>query len=224
MDLISDSTTFKRKFPPQMSQPSINTCDQPEQYQSGNVTYLEFKTSISDNLFTAPIPTTTGFLSLPRELRQKILQCAFQDAAIDDNTLHGFLRYSYLGLTRVSTGQRIHLAVKSYTGRLEGCFKLRGKYAPHIHALASKLVGVHPSMFNDLAYVVNKALDYLQEIKQEERAEIVQGLSQSTEAAKPGLGRGRFAGRSRLTNKGTHIDDTTFIHLFPDWEEIIEEA
>lgn len=224
MSTTSGPTKLERSFLPQTatnqahtkSQPSSDTNEVSKQDLIGNSAGLISKTSPSDNRFTAQLPATTGFLSLPRELRQKIFQNAFREAAIDDNTFCGLLKYSHLGLTNAET-RLIVLNVKSYISRLERGIILRGNYAPHIHALASKLVEVHPSVSDDLAYVVDKALDYLQNIQKEERAEIAQERSQNTGADRNRSKRGRFAGSSRLTNIGTRNDDATFVHLFPNW-------
>ncbi|QDS67554.1 hypothetical protein FKW77_003071 [Venturia effusa] len=82
----------------------------------------------------------TTFLSLPREIRQKILTIVFEDALIEDLAFMDNLAYLYNTLNRRFYPTRSHVKV------------------PHLGKAASTLSKVHPTVKDDIPYVLNKRL------------------------------------------------------------------
>lgn len=184
-----------------------------------------------------------SFPSLPRELRQRILKFAFDDAAEADCTLNGMLEnecFQLRAIDKPSPSCRIWR--KSYSTSIKSCITIVNEkiventqetawpldvsfsedeefdkvrlldkihqyetefmphdyqiYAPRIHELATKIISACPGLADDVSYMLNKALSYLELIYAEEKKAIeVERMNRSWSDITT-LPYGRFGGRT----------------------------
>jgi hypothetical protein len=112
---------------------------------------------------------STTIQSLPRELRQKIFKYAFDDAKEQDIKLYGLLKHTCLHFYHLDTYFSISMLIKSsMTSELKldwladpaprAACKEKIIYAPNLSQLASSLLTAHPGVWEEVAYVLVRAL------------------------------------------------------------------
>ena len=104
-------------------------------------------------------PEPANMLTLPREIRQKIFEHAFINARAEDCRLDD-----------IFTDMR-HVVNASQNERLAEEFYNVDRPAPHIHDLAHNLSGIHPTIRDDLGFVMDRELTLLVEDMEAPRKE-----------------------------------------------------
>ncbi|KAE9975201.1 hypothetical protein EG328_003425 [Venturia inaequalis] len=90
----------------------------------------------------------TGYLSLPLELRQKILNDALADAADQDFALNINVR-----LFKMAMMATLYSTQDATPSRPS---------APHLHDCASTIISVHPTIIDDVSFVLEQHLKTLE--------------------------------------------------------------
>lgn len=172
------------------------------------------------------------FADLPRELRQSILRYAFEEAAQKDSEFNGHLEHDYVRCT-IPSSLPLTMNIRTYTvactpaprettqlkfirgtrTEIENSKAYKGSqkeyFAPHIEMQATKLVASFSGHREDVLYVLDKTLNYMQELVEEENKAIALELKGYPSELEADLARrGRFAGWSRLVAgyRGTQMD------------------